>query len=99
MCLSFGQHGATLTYSKACCVPQADQQEAGAAAADGTPAKDGKPRVEVGSLEEVLVSCCKLQLLPRDTSIDCKATLHPPENSPLYASIDPRVTHPSSQLQ
>ena len=40
---------------------QADQQAAGAAAAgaaaaDAKAGKDGKPRVEVGSLEEVLVS-------------------------------------------
>jgi hypothetical protein len=34
---------------------QADQQAAGAAAADAKSGKDGKPRVEVGSLEEVLV--------------------------------------------
>ena len=37
------------------CSCQADQQAAGAPAADAKSGKDGKPRVEVGSLEEVLV--------------------------------------------
>jgi hypothetical protein len=38
---------------------QADQQAAGAAAADAKSGKDGKPRVEVGSLEEVLVGAAE----------------------------------------
>lgn len=46
---------------------QADQQAAGAAAVDAKSGKDGKPRVEVGSLEEVLVGaamCNYPELLP-----------------------------------